>query len=42
MVLGNRGVQGVTVDEIQALSGLKYQKSRVLGEDVLEIYGREG
>ncbi|MCB1721128.1 MAG: bifunctional diaminohydroxyphosphoribosylaminopyrimidine deaminase/5-amino-6-(5-phosphoribosylamino)uracil reductase RibD [Alphaproteobacteria bacterium] len=42
VVLGDKGVDGVSVDEICVLSGLKLQKTRVLGEDVLEIYGCEG
>lgn len=39
--LGKNGVQGVTGDALTRDYGLKYQKSRVLGEDVLEIYARE-
>lgn len=38
VALGENGVQGVTGDELTCDYGLKYQKSRVLGEDVLEIY----
>ncbi|MCB9983158.1 MAG: bifunctional diaminohydroxyphosphoribosylaminopyrimidine deaminase/5-amino-6-(5-phosphoribosylamino)uracil reductase RibD [Rhodospirillales bacterium] len=37
--LGENGVQGITSDELIRDYGLKHQKSRVLGEDVLEIYG---
>lgn len=38
--LGAEGVKGVSKEDIQGLGGLKLQKTRVLGEDKLEIYAR--
>ncbi|MEZ5813692.1 MAG: bifunctional diaminohydroxyphosphoribosylaminopyrimidine deaminase/5-amino-6-(5-phosphoribosylamino)uracil reductase RibD [Alphaproteobacteria bacterium] len=40
LVLGEEGVAGLSGADIEALSGLRLQKTRGLGEDVLEIYGR--
>ena len=37
-ILGDGGVEGLDGDDIQALSSLKLQKTRILGEDILEIY----
>lgn len=39
-VLGESGVMGVSAEDITGKYGLKLQKTRVLGEDMLEIYGR--
>jgi len=39
-ILGENGVDGVSEAEILAVSGLKHQKTRVLGEDILDIYGK--
>lgn len=36
--LGGKGVYGISQAEILAVPGLKYQKTRMLGEDRLEIY----
>ncbi len=41
ITLGEKGVDGLDGKRIEALSGLKHQKTRVLGEDRLEIYGKE-
>lgn len=38
--LGAEGVKGLSKVEIQGVGGLKLQKTRVLGEDKLEIYAR--
>ena len=38
--LGGEGVLGLTKADIEASNGLKHQKTRVLGEDTLEIYAR--
>lgn len=40
-VLGKKGVDGVTKEQITEEFGLKLQKTRVLGEDMLEIYRRK-
>ena len=40
VVLGKQGVDGVRREQITQEFGLKLQKTRVLGEDILEIYGR--
>ena len=36
--LGENGVNGLDGEQIEAISGLKLQKTRILGEDTLEIY----
>ncbi len=40
IILGEDAVQGLGKAEIEAFSGLKLQKTRVLGEDTLEIYSK--
>lgn len=40
VVLGRKGVDGVKEARLTDEFGLKLQKTRVLGEDLLEIYGR--
>ena len=40
ITLGENGVEGLSAEQISEISGLKHAKSRILGEDKLEIYRR--